>query len=138
MDAAAIAVNPSRVARARAPGSSTEPARVVVTPIAVRCSSPAAASAEPIPSPRRLGSTATTRVPRFGSATHHSRPAVHQPTISPPSSQASIRSSARSGTFSSEWRMPSAVRIMSGQARWRIAAALGMSSSVPSRITAAH
>ncbi len=31
--------------------------------------------------------------------------------------------------------MPSAVTIVSGHARWRIAAALGMSSNVPSRIT---
>ena len=39
----------------------------------------------------------------------------------------------QAGTLAIQCRMPSSVMTVSGQARWRIGAARGMSSSVPSR-----
>ena len=124
-----------RRASARAAGSSSEGDSVVPTASLVRWSSATAASAEPMPSPRRDGSTESDRGPASGSGCHQQRAELAQPRISPRSSKANIACSARAGTAARRCRIPSSVMIDSGQARWRIAAARERSSGVPSRIT---
>ena len=63
---AATSVKPRLDASARAAGSSNDRPRVVRTARRERWSSAASASAEPMPSPRRDGSTVTDRIPASG------------------------------------------------------------------------
>ena len=88
--------------------------------------------ADPLAAPARVHGDHEVRVPARR-ATIRGRPSPSRRSRRPPPRRTSGAPHVRAS--SSEWRIPSAVTIESGHARWRSAAACGTSSRFASRIT---